>query len=301
METLRLFVRLSRPVFLLGGFLCYALGAGIARYLGVNIDWGLYWLGQAWVTLLQLSAQYINEYFDMDYDRDNQNRTPFSGGSGALGPGGLPRQVALIASAACLSGVAYVSITLMRDYNLVGLILFIMILTVSAAIMYSVPPLRLVTSGYGELMVTFLVAFLLPAFAFILQKGMLHRLLAMTTFPLFALHMAMMISFEFPDYASDLKHDKKVLLVRLGWQRSMLFHNLLILCAFLILGLALLLGMPYRIGLPAFLALPLGLVQIWQMHRIASGHTPNWRMLTSLGLTLFGFTTYLLTYSYWIQ
>jgi hypothetical protein len=37
-----LFVRLARPLFLLGGVLIYALGAGIARYLGAEIDWGVY-------------------------------------------------------------------------------------------------------------------------------------------------------------------------------------------------------------------------------------------------------------------
>jgi 1,4-dihydroxy-2-naphthoate octaprenyltransferase len=301
METLRLFIRLSRPIFLFGGALCYALGAGIARYLGANIDWGLYWLGQVWVTLLQLSAQYINEYFDEEVDRDNPNRTLFSGGSGALGPGKLPRQVALISSTACLTGVAYFSFILMNSYHLPGLIVLIMAATVIGAVLYSVPPFRLVTSGYGELMVTFLVSVLLPVFAFVLQKGELHRLLAMTTFPLFALHLAMMISFEFPDYASDLKHDKRVLLLRIGWQRSMLIHNLLILCAFLILGLALVFGMPYKIGLPVFLVLPVGLLQIWQMRRIADGHSPNWNMLTSVGVILFVSSVYLFTYSYWIR
>jgi 1,4-dihydroxy-2-naphthoate octaprenyltransferase len=301
METLRLFFRLSRPVFLLGGALCYALGAGIARYLGANIDWGLYWLGQAWVSMLQLSAQYINEYFDEDVDRDNPNRTPFSGGSGALGPGKLPRVVALIASATCLTGVASFTIILMNSFHLPGLIVLIMAGSVIGGLLYSVPPFRLVASGYGELMVSFLIAVLLPVFAFVLQTGVLHRLLAMTTFPLFALHLAMMISFEFPDYASDLKYDKRVLLIRIGWQRSMLLHNLLILCAFLILGLALAFGMPYKIGLPVFLVLPVGLLQIWQMSRIAEGSSPNWSSLTLVGLILFVSSVYLFTYSYWIR
>ena len=45
MRTLRLFVQLSRPLFLLGAALLYALGAGIARYLGAELDWGAYLLG----------------------------------------------------------------------------------------------------------------------------------------------------------------------------------------------------------------------------------------------------------------
>jgi hypothetical protein len=33
------FIQLTRPLFLFGVAVVYALGAGIARYLGVDIDW----------------------------------------------------------------------------------------------------------------------------------------------------------------------------------------------------------------------------------------------------------------------
>src|SRR3990172_8023955 len=110
---LRLFIRLSRPFFLLGAALVYALGVGIARYLGVTIDWGLYLLGQAYVTALQLSAQYLNEYFDAPGDIQNQNRTLFSGGSGAIGPGKLSRNTALIAAVTTLTFLASISVVLL--------------------------------------------------------------------------------------------------------------------------------------------------------------------------------------------
>jgi 4-hydroxybenzoate polyprenyltransferase len=114
MRTLWLFIQLSRPHFLLGGILFYALGAGIARYLGQPIDWGLYFLGQAWGTFLQLGAHYLNEYFDSPADLNNPNRTIFTGGSGALGPGKLPRATALWAGIACLTGVGSLTILLLR-------------------------------------------------------------------------------------------------------------------------------------------------------------------------------------------
>jgi len=98
MKSVSLFLRLSRPLFLIGGFLLYALGAGIARYLGYPIHWGIYLVGQVWVTLLQLSTQFLNEYYDAPADEDNFNRTPLTGGSGALGEGRLPRRVALLAA-----------------------------------------------------------------------------------------------------------------------------------------------------------------------------------------------------------
>jgi hypothetical protein len=47
MKTLQLFIKLSRPFFVLGVAVLYALGVGIAHYLGSTIDWNAYFLGQA--------------------------------------------------------------------------------------------------------------------------------------------------------------------------------------------------------------------------------------------------------------
>ena len=101
----RLFVRLTRPHFLLGGVLLYGLGAAIAHYQGYSIDPGLYFLGQLLVTLLQLMTHYLNEYHDAAGDQQNQSRTLLSGGSGVIGPGGLPAKVALY-SAVISAGLA---------------------------------------------------------------------------------------------------------------------------------------------------------------------------------------------------
>jgi 1,4-dihydroxy-2-naphthoate octaprenyltransferase len=301
MNTLRLLVRLSRPWFLLGGVLVYALGVGIANYLGAQIDGQIYLLGQAWVTLTQLSGQYLNEYFDAREDEDNPNRTPFSGGSGALGTGGLPRRTALVAAAGCLAVVASLTVLIMRSAPASPALFLIMILGFFGALLYSLPPVRLAASGYGELTTSILVANLIPAFAFLLQWGDFHRLLAMSTFPLTFLHLAMMLAFELPDYAADLKHEKRNLMVRLGWERGMALHNVLILVSYLLLALAVWLGMPFAIALPAFFTLPLGLLQIWQMRRIADGAAPNWTTITFAPVVLFAAVTYLLAYSFWTR
>jgi 1,4-dihydroxy-2-naphthoate octaprenyltransferase len=301
MQTLVLIFRLSRPLFLLGAALVYALGAGIARYLGVEINWGVYLLGQAWITLLQLSTHYLNEYFDAPADLENPNRTPFSGGSGAIGPGKLQRSTALALAAGCLTAVASLTVLLISQGALSSTTLFIMVLIFMGAFFYSVPPVRLASTGYGELTTSIIVANLLPALAFLLQTGELHRLLAMSTFPLTALHLAMMLAFELPDYVNDLKYDKNTLMVRLGWQRGMTMHNALILSAYLLLALAVSFGLPFSIAWPSFLTFPIGLLQIWQMRRVADGAKPNWMTLTITPLVLFAAMTYLLAFAYWTR
>jgi 1,4-dihydroxy-2-naphthoate octaprenyltransferase len=301
LHKVSLFIRLSRPLFLLGGILFYTLGVGIADYLGVQIDLGIFLIGQVWVIMLQLSAQYLNEYFDAPIDAENHNRTFFSGGSGAIGEGKLARNTALIAAATSLTITASMTVILFQQVPFSPLLVLIMVVSVLGAIFYSVPPIRLVTSGYGELTTSILVANLIPVFAFVLQFGELHRLLAMSTFPLTALHMAMMIVFEFPDYATDNKYEKLTLLVRIGWERSITLHNMLILSAYLILGLAMFFGLPASIALPAFLTFPLALLEFWQLRRIASGDRPNWNALGLNTIVLLSSMTYLLAYAFWTR
>lgn len=300
-SPLVLFIRLSRPLFLLGGILLYALGTGIARYLGTTIDWTTYLLGQGVVTMLQLSGQYLNEYYDVQVDRDNPNRTPFTGGSGVLGETGLPRSVAFMAAAATLTVTAVLSVLLYRNHLINFQVLLILVLAVLGTIFYSVPPVRLASSGYGELTTSIVVANLVPTFAFLLQTGELHRLLALITFPLTALHLAMLIAFSFPDYATDLKYQKRTLLVRIGWQKTMTLHNILIGTAYLLLALGIAEGLPIRVIWPGFLTLPLGIFQIWQMNQIAAGAPPRWTLLTFTALALFGLTAYFLAFAFWVS
>lgn len=279
----------------------FALGSGIVDYLGIPINWGVYLLGQAWVITLQLSAQYLNEYFASPADHQNSNRPPFTGVSGVLGLDGLPRRVALIAAYGCLAVNASLVFLLLMTTRLTLPTVLVLILLYLGALFYSVPPFRLSVTGYGELILSILIANLLPALAYLLQTGELHRLLAMSTFPLALLHLAMMISFEFPDYARDANFGKRTLLVRIGWQRGMMMNNLLILSAYLLLGLAVAFGLPILIAIPAFLTFPLGLLQIWQMRRIADGAKPNWTALTLTALVLFGVVAYLLAYAFWTR
>jgi 1,4-dihydroxy-2-naphthoate octaprenyltransferase len=301
METIIRLIKLARPHFLLGGILLYALGGGIAYYLGVPINWEVFLLGQAWGTLLQLSAQFLNEYFDAPSDADNANRTPFTGGSGEIGPGKLPRAAALWGAAGALAVVASLTVILVQRADLNAAAVLYMLLLFLGAVFYAVPPVRLEASGYGELTTSILVAHLVPGFAYLLQSGEMHQLVLLATFPLVFIHMAMLLAFSLPDFFNDTKHGKRTLLVRAGWQAGMRIHNLMILGAFFFLGLSILMGLPWRIGAWAFLPLPLGLLQIWTMNRIALGAKPNWTALTLSAVVLFVSMSYLLAWSFWTR
>lgn len=302
-SPLRLFLRLSRPLFLLGGVLNYALGVGIARYLGHPLNWSVVVFGQIWVSAMQLATHYLNEYFDHQTDAGNRNRTPFTGGSGVLGKGEgqLVPEIALYSAVFALTAVALATYALVQLTAVNSIVLTIMLLGFAGAFFYSVPPIRLTSTGYGELTTSLLIANLVPAFGFVLQSGDLHRLLAMVTFPLTFLTMASMLALEFPDYASDLKAEKRTLFVRLGWQTAIRVHHVLLMSGYLLFLFAFALGLPAAVALPPLLTLPLAALQIWYMNRIALGLKPNWIALTFNGLVFTFTSAYLMTYTFWTR
>lgn len=298
LRNIRLFIRLSRPLFLLGPALLFGLGAAIASYLGHTLDLGIYLFGQAITTFIQLMVQYLNEYYDANADREHPARTPFSGGSGVLGEDGLPHQTALYAAIVCVVIVSILVSTALVRGAVPILAWLILLIAFVGAFFYSVPPVRLLTSGYGELTTSVLVAALVPTFSFALQTGELHRLLVMSTTPLVALHFAMMLVFELPDYASDVKHNKRTLMVRLGWAPAMRLHDIAIIFAMVSFAFTFASGLPRRVGLGAIIALPLAIAQVWQMERIRRGFPVRWRTLTLGAVGLFALTVYLILIGY---
>lgn len=299
MHNVWMFLQLSRPLFLLGPAVIYAMGVGIAHYLGYAIDWPAYLLGQAWITVLQLSTHYLNEYFDSPDDQLNPNRTYLTGGSGVLGPGKLPRRVAQWAAFVCLAALASLTFLIISQLQPSPEILVIMALGFLGNFFYSVPPVRLSATGYGELTTSILVVALVPMLGFLLQVGEMHRLVILTAFPVFSAHLAMLLALELPDYTTDEKTGKRTMMVRLGWQNGMLLHNALILGTYLLLAMIFALGYPTFAARSVLLTLPVGLFQFWQMRSIAQGGKVNWTALVTGGVAFFALMIYLLALAFW--
>lgn len=297
-EAYRWFFHYTRWLYVGFSFLLYALGAGIARYLGALIDFEIYMLGQIWVISLVLATSFMDDYFSnfippmhiQDSSDEIKNEVQMR----------LSKQnIRLIWSSVFLSTTASLTVVLISTGRLTPDTVTILILGVIGAFLYAIPPARLNSKGYGELVSSILFANLVPAFSFALLFGGIHRFLPMAVFPLIFLHLSMTLVLEFPDYVSYLKQGKKNLLVRAGWENAMTLHNLLILGAYFSLGGAALFGFPSFAVIPSFLPLPLGLLQIYYFLRVSRGAKPNWNALTFSSVALFVFTIYLLAFSFW--
>ena len=294
------FLRLSRPVFLLGGLVLYALGALVARYEGYPIEWGAYLVGQLFVTSLQLMTHYLNEYWDMEADQLNQTRTFFSGGSGVLSGGELPRETALHAAFVCMAVNSASAIVLIFQYQAGPAVWAVMLLAFLGAFFYSTPPLQLSNTGYGELTTSIIVAGFVPAFAHLLQTGRPSFLILLTTAPLVVFHYAMLLAFEFPDFLSDEAAGKKTVLVRLGRRYGARLHNALIVSALLLTAINSFLGLPPRVAISVAITAPLALWQVISVHNLQRGEPVPFRRLTFGAVALFALTAYFIAFSFWV-
>lgn len=289
----RRLLSLTRPLQLIFTAMMYTLGAGIARYLGASIRWPAFWIGLLAVLVLQVSACWLVVIFRLPFAPRTADETPRQRENF--------RVLLLQASFAALTlfCVATLTLFLTRSINLApGIFLTLDFLLLVA---YAIPPLRLSETGYGELALAVSIAVFVPAVSFLFQMGEFHRMLQLTCFPLSFLALAYLLVADFPTFATDQKMERHTLLTRLGWQRAVPLHHVLVLAAFLIFASSPFFGIPTRLVWPVFLDLPFAAVQIIWLQRIARGGRTLWNFLVPLSAAVFGLATYLLTFSFWTK
>lgn len=284
----------------LSATLMFVLGVGIADYLGISTRWNLIWGGLSLCLLLLLFSAYLSAYFDLfeNAPRSQSFRKAWvesnQQSENQLRPAIL-LQIALVS----LAGAAALAWLLVQRESSNHTAQIFMFLIFILLFFQAVPPLRLAYSGYGEILDAIVLANLIPALAFSLQYGDLHRLVAMVSFPLASLYLALLLASSLPRYSEDVKYERQSLMSRLEWQRGTNLHNILILLCYVLLGLAAALGLPWALTWPGLLTMPLGIFQIWQITQIAGGRPPNWRLLAITAFSTFALTSYMLAYALW--
>jgi len=259
MRRVLAFIRLSRFHFLPLSVLCHAVGLVWIHHEGKTIDNALLVHGLIIQLLIQLSAAYVNDYWDQPTDRLNQRRTLLSGGSGELTTGDLPPVIALIAAAVC-QGVALVWALAV---GLPGVSYLILLTVALVAIFYTTPPLRLAWRGLGEVTTAAVAALLVPQWAYSLHTGRISLDLLAVQFPLLPFIMALFIAIAAPDYDADRQVNKRTLPVIFGAEQVGRLYAILTALGY---GMAVIFWwgrVPIGVGAAALLCLP---ITIWAWH-----------------------------------
>jgi 1,4-dihydroxy-2-naphthoate polyprenyltransferase len=253
-------LRLARPHFLLGGALLFALGA----FSTGSIDPAGYVIGQAMVTAIQLTAHLANEFADADTDRMVRNRTWFSGGSGAIPDGEVPRRHALIA-AWITTATALAAIAAMSPRSVGAAVIGVAALTV--AWLYSVEPLRLLATGFGEIATSLVVAMAVPVVGAFSNGNPVSDGLWWAVAALVPIHIAMMLCFELPDLDTDREAGKRVLAVRLGRDATQRAAIVLFGVGALVIVIGVVLGPLPDLALISLAAAMPAAVAVWAMRQ----------------------------------
>lgn len=276
-------IRLGRPVFLLGGFALYGLGALAALALGFSFSAAAFVWGQVAVTAIQLTAHYSNDYFDYHADVANLTPTQWSGGSRVLVQGEVPRVAALIVAAAmALLACLATAVLVLRLKSPPELCLPVLGAMLALSWSYSSPPLRLHTRGWGEPAAAVVVPFLTPMSGFILQTNAVHWLPVLLTLPLIALQLNMLVTLEFPDERGDRSVGKRTWVVVFGARKIAGLAVALTFAAFALSFVAAGRVLPSSVGWAWLGLAPLGLLQAVRMLR---GH---WQKSSAWGSLAFG-------------
>jgi 1,4-dihydroxy-2-naphthoate octaprenyltransferase len=163
------------------------------------------------------SVHYANEYADAETDRRTE-RTPFSGGSGALSRTGLPRTLALVAGVVALTAAA--GFLALAGRSLPALAVGLLAAVAVLGWQYSLGPLAFAWRGLGELVNALLGGLLLPLYAFAVATGGVTTRAVLACLPFAVVVFLNLLDTQWPDRRADGAVGKDTLAVQ--WPKSRL-------------------------------------------------------------------------------
>lgn len=286
-------LRLTRPLYLVFAALAYILGVSLADYLSVPFRAAAFWLGLFGVLLAQAALSLLAEVFRPVSDPLLPEET--------LAQRKSLRDAMLYLSFGALAALAVISFVLYAQGFLSAQALLFQGLSLALVLMYGVPPMRLLSRGFGEAALAIHLGYVLPSLGFLLQADEYHRMLGLVAFPLTALGLACLVALSFASFVQDRKYNRRSLLVSIGWERAVPLHHILVAATYLIFLAALLLGFSFGLLWPAFLTLPFAVLQILLLRNIAAGGKPAWMPLNVTAVAVYGLTAYFLVWTFWLR
>jgi 1,4-dihydroxy-2-naphthoate octaprenyltransferase len=208
-------LKMIRIHIVVGGFLAFSLGALLALANGGNFNPAVVISAYVVVLLGDLSSHYSNDYFDIEVDRNIEQKKFFSGRTILVSYPNL-RSVSITISVLLLISANALAIAI---FLLLGTPIEIFLVILVASLLgwvYSAPPARLSSRGFGELVVASVTGFAIPAIGYLAVKSQFDPLFVYLAFPFVMYGLMLILSLESPDAVVDLKGGKRTLVVRKG-------------------------------------------------------------------------------------
>ncbi|MEE4383485.1 MAG: prenyltransferase [Pseudomonadales bacterium] len=225
---------MARPLLLASVLAVHGNGLLIARAQGH----ALVWIDVLWSTLALLlvsaSIHYANEYADVETDACTR-RTRYSGGSGVLPAGLVPRRFALRAAGWTLALGLAVGLAGAVAGAVAPVVLAALVLGAILGWQYSLAPLRLAWRGWGELDNAVLGGLLLHVFGHATASRVFEPALLLLCLPFTLLVFVNLLATGWADREADAAVGKRTLATRLSPVALRRLHGALGLSAYLLL------------------------------------------------------------------
>jgi len=284
-QVLKRLFNAMRPKFFPASVLPVLAGSAWGFMVAGRFDLSVFILALLATVCVHASANVLNDVGDDagGTDRRNEDRIyPYTGGSrfiqaGIMSPGGMARLgISLIGIAAIAGLILLLSKgAMVLWFGIAGLLL---------AVLYSLGPVRLASTGLGELSVAVAFGVLPVTGAAWLQSGTLGLDVFLFSIPVAVWVTAILLINEVPDIAADGATGKRTLPVRVGLGGTSVIYMLLH-----ITGVVALAWLALRGGFPAWTVIvpALLLVLAWQAARaIRTGVADRPAMTRGIEMTL---------------
>ncbi|MCU0861771.1 MAG: prenyltransferase [Methanomassiliicoccales archaeon] len=246
-------VRMGRPLVLVAGLLAFFAGACMAWWRVVELPMGTLLASLLIMVSAILMGHYANEYADFDTDSITR-RTLFSGGSGVLPSGVVPKKWALYAAI----GLLLITVIGTASAYLTGLIGLQVVALAAIGLplgwWYSMPPLRLERTWAGE-PDNALLGYMMLLMGYVPFAGMDILALAIGP-PVFLIILVNLLGVHHADREADAMVGKRTLAVALGDRTPRVFALLVVLTYLTIIPLAMI--APGEVVLALVLTIPAG-------------------------------------------
>ncbi|MCE5262153.1 MAG: prenyltransferase [Deltaproteobacteria bacterium] len=234
------------------------LGSVIAWATFREFNLGYFILVMIGVTLHHMGLNIVDDVFDYLHSVDiapDEERNPYTGGSGVL-TGGL-LSVGQVLSASLFCYLVGIMITAYLTVMIGWPILIFAAVGIFSSVFYTMPPIRYGYRGFGELSLLINFGPVLCLGSFFVQTGSIGwEPVIISLVPGF-LMWSMIVINEVPDYAEDLAAGKLNLVARLGRKSGILLYAAGLACAYATILLSVVFGVTPFTVLLGLLTLPL--------------------------------------------
>lgn len=258
----------------------FIVGVYLASSHGILVSLISAILGVIAVLFICIGCYLIGEICDQQEDSDtvNYGRTKFSGGTLLVANGTLAERSVKILAVILFTAAAIMGLVI---YAVHGNLLLIALggFGIGSAVFYSLPPVRLVMRGIGELFIAFCYGWLPLVTGYLCASGSIMPYSYSFCIPVALTIFNVILINEFPDYEVDRDSGKFNLLVRIGKNAGAILYSFIsVLTSISVISL----WAVFRSGSPLYLFIVLPAAALGLILAVNVGLRHHWNKLETL-------------------